>query len=117
MLTTPFSSWKFADDAFHKVLCVLWADAFWAVVLNDKDCTLVTKWAATHGLLSHLTKLETCQAKLVDGVATGFESVFGAKLDALQVAAVDDWVLVVLADVLQVHAATPSEIAEFGKAS
>ena len=93
--------------AFHEVLGVGWADSFRAVILNNEDCTLVAHRAASDGLLGHLTELETCQAELVDGVAAGFEGVFGAELDALQVAAVDDRVLVILADVLQVHALPP----------
>ena len=36
----------------------------------------------------------------MDGVTAGFEGVFSAELDALQVAAVDNRVLVILADVL-----------------
>ena len=75
-------------------------DAFWAVILNNEDCALVAERAAGDRLLGHLTELETCQAELVDGVAAGFESVLGAEFDALQVAAVDDRILVILADVL-----------------
>jgi hypothetical protein len=36
-------------------------------------------------------------------VTTGFKCVLGAVLHAAQVAAVNDWVLVILADVLEVH--------------
>ena len=75
-----------ANDALHEILGVGRANAFRAVILNDEDCTLVAKRAASDCLLGHLAELETRQAELVDGVTAWFEGVLSAKLDALQVA-------------------------------
>ena len=82
MLTIPFNSWNLADDAFHEVLGIFWADAFWSEIFDDEDCAFVAQRAAAHSLLGHLPELETRQAELVDGVAAGFEGVFGAVFDA-----------------------------------
>ena len=89
-----------ANDALHKVLSVGWTDAFWTVILDNKNSAFVAERTTADSLLSHIAELQTRQAEFCVGVAAGLERVLSAELDSCEVAAVDRWVLVVLADVL-----------------